>query len=136
MAGQELALAAIAFVGRPFRLHGRDPDTGLDCIGLLAAALASMGRPVDFPTGYRMRTSAFSGLAAVAGLHGFEPVTGAIAAGDVLLTRPGPAQMHLAIAAAEPGQFIEAHAGVGRVIVQPGPLRDPILQHWRLTALA
>ena len=33
MSAQALAEAAAALVGSRFRLHGRDPATGLDCIG-------------------------------------------------------------------------------------------------------
>jgi len=136
MHGHDLATAASGLAGCPFRLHGRDPATGLDCIGLLAAALAKMGCWVDFPTGYRVRTGSFAGLAAAARQHGFEPVSETITAGDVLFVAPGPSQMHLIIAAPREGHFIEAHAGIGRVVIRPGPLRDPIIQHWRLTAPA
>ena len=41
MSGAALAAAAESLVGTRFRLHGRDPDTGLDCVGLLAASLAA-----------------------------------------------------------------------------------------------
>ncbi len=136
MGGHDLAEAAAGLVGSPFRLHGRDPLTGLDCIGLLAAALVALGRRTDFPTGYQVRTDTFAGLASAARDHGFEPVSGPAVPGDVLFVKPGPAQLHLVIAAVAPGQFIEAHAGIGRVVVRPGPMREPIIQHWRLAASA
>jgi len=132
MSGTALAEEAEKLLGRPFRLHGRDPRTGLDCIGLLAAALAATGREVDFPTGYRIRTCHFEGLPALAATHGFRRVNDNAAAGDVLLTRPGPGQLHLVIAATRPRHFIEAHAGIGRVILRPSSSGDRVLQHWRL----
>ena len=39
--GAAIAAAARALVGVPFRLQGRDPALGLDCVGLVGAALPS-----------------------------------------------------------------------------------------------
>ena len=44
MTAESLALAAEALEGAPFRLHGRDPVTGLDCIGVLAQSLEAFGQ--------------------------------------------------------------------------------------------
>jgi hypothetical protein len=55
MTGDELAAQARALVGAPFRLHGRDPETGLDCLGVLAAALAACGISARLPNGYVLR---------------------------------------------------------------------------------
>lgn len=129
-----LAKAAESLIGCRFRLHGRDPETGLDCIGVLSAALTMLGRDAKFPTGYRLRTERYADLAAVAARHGFVPADERIRPGDVLFTRPGPAQLHLLIAATRTMHFVEAHAGLGRVVMSPGPLADPILQKWRLRA--
>ena len=52
MSGEALAEAAVAFAGTRFRLHGRDPETGLDCIGLLAAALTRIGRVSETAFGW------------------------------------------------------------------------------------
>ena len=38
-----LAIAAGELVGSPFRLQGRDPAHGLDCIGLVLVSLARIG---------------------------------------------------------------------------------------------
>ena len=53
----KLAAAALTLVGSPWRLHGRNPATGLDCIGLLGAALGGLlvrrvggGREVRLPS--------------------------------------------------------------------------------------
>lgn len=132
--GTALAAAAEQLVGCRFRLHGRDPGSGLDCIGVLAAALAAIGRDVHFPTGYRLRTDRFARLPELAARHGFVSVSRAPAAGDVLFTRPGPGQLHLVIAATDPVDFIEAHAGLGRVVRMAGNLADPVVNQWRLRA--
>jgi len=130
-AGAQLAAAALALVGTPFRLHGRDPATGLDCVGLLAAALAGSGRPVQLPCDYRLRNRSIASLLDLARSAGFEAVAEPIEAGDVLLVRTGPAQHHLLIAT--PGQgFVHAYAGLRRVVVTPGPLAWPAEYHWRL----
>ena len=130
MRGADLARAAEALVGGPFRLHGRDPGTGLDCIGLLAAALG--GRP-PLPSGYRMRTRALPELSGTAAACGFEPAHGLVAPGDVLMVRVGPCQFHLMIAASA-GGFVHAHAGIGRVVLWDAPLDWPVVNHWRLAA--
>lgn len=131
MSAEGLATAAEDVVGSPFRLHGRDPETGLDCIGVLAHALRKIGRPAALPEAYSMRAQAVPGLAAIAESCGFIPATGACARGDVLFARVGPVQYHLLIAARD-GRFVHAHAGLRRVVI--GELTDSwvIVGHWRL----
>ncbi|HEX4847500.1 MAG TPA: hypothetical protein VFV30_05115, partial [Novosphingobium sp.] len=51
--------------------------------------------------------------------------------GDVVLLAPGPAQFHLAIAAAD-GAWIHAHAGLRRVVREPGLPAGTQTHHWRL----
>lgn len=131
MTGAALAAAASKFAGRPFRLHGRDPETGLDCIGLLSASLRAIGQDVELPTGYRMRTADFPLIPNWADQIGFIAVSDDIVAGDVLFTRPGPGQLHLVIAAPRDGFFVEAHAGLRRIVLRPGPVTEPMVQHWR-----
>ena len=132
MSGAELAAAAETLVGCRFRLHGRDPATGLDCIGVFAATLALTGRSAAIPSGYRLRTAHFEPLATLADQLGFAPASGPAQAGDVMFTRPGPGQLHLIIAGSDSDRFIEANAGLGRVVSTVGPVSDPILYHWRL----
>ncbi len=125
------ATAAQALAGTRFRLHGRHRETGLDCIGLVGAALADCGRTVRYPHGYRLRNADIArwlGFAAGNGLHCCaEPIR----RGDVLLTRPGPAQHHLLVALGD-GRFVHAHAGLRRVVIQQLVPPDPILVQWRL----
>lgn len=131
MSGAALADAAEALVGTRFRLHGRSVETGLDCIGLLAAALEAIGRPAPLPTGYGLRSHVLPALDGFAEACGFGGTDADILPGDVLLLRVGPCQHHLAIAASR-GRFIHAHAGLRRVVIVPGPFDWPVLRRWRL----
>jgi len=131
VSGLDLAEAAAALAGQPWQLHGRDPATGLDCIGLLAAALDRIGQPVSLPTGYPLRLTRLDGwLPDPAGL-GFAPTHGSSQPGDVVLLQLGPAQIHLAIAAPDAG-WIHAHAGLRKVVHQPALPPGSLLGHWRL----
>ncbi|MBO9499856.1 MAG: hypothetical protein J7483_10415 [Novosphingobium sp.] len=133
MSGAALAAAAERLIGTPFALHGRDPARGLDCVGLVAAALAAIGRPAVAPLGYRLRQVRVEGFLGAVVRSGLVAAVGPTRAGDVLLVRPGPAQHHLVIAATA-GGFVHAHAGLGRVVLTPAPLGWPVDHHWRLAA--
>ena len=126
MIGREVALAAQTLVGTRFRLHGRDPATGLDCVGMVAAALGATA-----PIGYRLRNRDIAAALAFAPAAGLAEVSGPIEPGDVLLVRSGPAQHHLLVAGPN-GGFIHAHAGLRRVVATPAPLVWPVERHWRL----
>lgn len=126
MSGPTVALAAEALIGAPFRLHGRDPATGLDCVGLVAAALGARG-----PLGYHLRNRDISALLAFAPAAGLIDADGPVEPGDVLLAHSGPAQHHLLIADTR-GGFVHAHAGLRRVVATRAPLPWPTERHWRL----
>jgi cell wall-associated NlpC family hydrolase len=129
--GDRLAEAAQALVGSRFRLHGRDPVTGLDCVGVLAAALKAIGREAPLPGAYRLRSRAIPGLAGIAGKCGLTVVEGTVEPGDVQLVRIGACQFHVVIAARD-GRFIHAHAGLGRVVMGPPGDDWRVTDHWRL----
>lgn len=131
MSGAALADAAAALVGVRFRLHGRDPGTGLDCIGLFAAAMAALGRPVELPTGYPLRLSQLSGWLPEPDACGMVPVEPPFVQGDVVLLAAGPGQFHLAIAGPGHG-WVHAHAGLRRVVCQPDRPAGRIIHQWRL----
>jgi cell wall-associated NlpC family hydrolase len=124
MSGAAVVAAARAALGTPFRLHGRDVATGLDCVGLAAVALGR-GAPAD----YRLRTGDAVGAAAQLRAAGLLAVTEA-QPGDLLLCRSGPGQLHLAIRC-EDG-IIHADAIARRVVERPGPVPWPVLSCWRL----
>lgn len=127
MTPEEFAHAAQSLLGAPFRLGGRDPATGIDCVGLVACALGG----AEAPVGYALRNSAIDRHLAFAAHAGFEPTAGAIECGDLILAEPGPAQHHLLVAL-RPARFVHAHAGLRRVVLQAGPLPWPERARWRL----
>lgn len=131
MSGLALARAAQALEGTPFRLHGRDESNGLDCIGVLTAALAAIGRRIQIPTGYTLKLHNLDVWLPDPITNGFAIATGAPITGDVLLLNLRACQHHLVIAA-EGGRFVHAHAGLRRVVIGYGPLPGPISHHWRL----
>jgi cell wall-associated NlpC family hydrolase len=131
MSGRRLAFARAAedFVGTPFRFRGRDPATGLVCVGLVAKALEAAGLPVPPIPAYAMRQRDFSAQLAAAALP-FEAADGGPEPGDLLLLKPGPAQLHLAVVGTN-GALIHAHAGLGKVVATPLPCPWPIERHLR-----
>lgn len=129
--GQQFARAAEGFVDVPFRLFGRDPARGLDCVGLVHASLVSIGRRVAAPAGYGLRNAAPESWFWFAKAAGFDQVRGTIASGDVVMIEPGPGQQHLIIAKSN-NIGIHAHAGLRRVVRQPIAFPVAPLGHWRL----
>lgn len=123
--GDGIVARARDCLGAKFRLHGRDPATGLDCVGLVAWA----HRRGDVPTGYRLRSGSADGYAAMLTAAGLRR-TEAVLPGDVLLCMSGPGQFHLGIAS-EAG-LIHADAGLGRVVERPGEAPWPVVSRWRL----
>lgn len=132
MSGAALAKAAERLVGAPFRLHGRDPSTGLDCLGVVIAALAQVGRPVEAPPRYALRNSAAGRFMRLPEAAGFSAADAPSRAGDLLALAAGPAQLHAAIVGTS-GGIVHAHAGLRRVVLSPFPLPWPMLGHWRLS---
>lgn len=126
--GEAVAAAGEALVGCPFRLHGRDPASGVDCVGLVACALAAAGaRPVA-PLGYGLRNLGIAQWLPLAERSGLIPTTDeALQRGDVVLITLAHCQHHLVIAA-DSQNVIHAHAGLRRVVRQPF---DP---DWRIGA--
>ena len=127
-----LADAAQALVGTPFLLHGRDPATGVDCVGLVLAAMATSGRVAQVPTNYGLANRSVDAVLPFAEQGGWHLCEGPARPGDLVLTRPGPARFHLLIARDE-SSFIHADAALGRVVRIAAPLRWPIIRHWRLS---
>ncbi|MDR6128707.1 lipoprotein Spr [Sphingomonas sp. SORGH_AS802] len=122
MEGGAVVARARAALAVPFRLHGRD-GAGLDCVGLAAHALR-----LEAPSGYPLRGGepdlVRARLDAV--LHRVE---GPPVAGDLLMMRTGPGQLHLGIWTG--AGLVHADAGLRRVVERPGAPPWPVLGCWR-----
>lgn len=106
--------SARALINAPFRLHGRLPETGLDCVGVVALAIGVEAAP----SGYRLRRAVpdeiIEGLEAARLIR----IKGRAREGDVLLIAAGPAQFHLAVKS--DAGFVHACALLKRVVETPG----------------
>lgn len=121
--GEKLVVArARGCVGARFRLHGRVPDWGLDCVGVAAVAF---GRAVagDYP----LRWDDAAAVVARIDAAGLRRATGR-EAGALLLLRAGPGQLHLAIRT-DTG-FVHADARLRRVVEVPGAPPWPVIASW------
>jgi murein DD-endopeptidase / murein LD-carboxypeptidase len=116
---------ARALIGVRFRPQGRSPETGLDCIGLVAAALGVSGVPRD----YALRGSSPEHLAAGLIAAGLRPAAPALP-GDVLAMAAGPGQLHLGILSDD--GLIHGDASLRRIVERPGLVPWPILGAWRM----
>lgn len=126
-AGARAVAAARGVIGVRFRLHGRDPAHGLDCVGVAAVALRAAGYAGTMPCGYALRRGEWARLADT--LTGLRRVDDA-AAGDVLLCRVGPGQVHLIVSTGM--GFVHADAALRRVVERPGAAPWPVLAGWRV----
>ena len=126
MAQQESAIVsrARACVGARFRVQGRDPAFGLDCVGLAAQAFG-----VAAEGGYALRGGDADAIAQRIAAAGLTPVAAETAgAGDLVLIEAGPRQFHLAVLTGT--GFVHAHAGLRRVVETPGR-PAAVLRAWR-----
>lgn len=99
-------------------------QTGLDCVGLVAAALEFKAVRAD----YALRGGSLAALEA--GLIGAGLMRGeGQRVGDVLVMRAGPEQLHLGIVTAS--GLVHADAGLRHVVERPGAVAMPVLSIWR-----
>lgn len=133
MIGMRIAAEARGMIGAPFRLQGRDPALGLDCIGLALVALERAGHCVAAPDGYGLRMGEELRARAWLTAAGLCEVTD-VAPGDLILVHSGPFQLHLMVATHE-GGFVHAHAGLRKVVEMPGPPPWPVVGFWRVTKI-
>lgn len=122
---EKIVARARDLVGVRFRPQGRVAATGLDCIGLAAAAL----RLEVPPAGYRLRGGSIEKLDEGLRAAGLRPV-GEARAGDLLVLAVGAGQLHLAIFTGD--GIVHADAGLRRIVERPGPAPWPLLGAWRL----
>lgn len=122
--------AATGAVGARFRLHGRDPARGLDCVGLALVAMRAGGFDRAVPEGYAMRGGDTLKVMAEIDARGLVRAVDPGAPGDLLLCASGPAQFHFAIQLAD--GVVHADAMLRRVVARPGALPWPVIGRWRL----
>lgn len=132
MSGLALADAASGLVGVPYRHNGRDPATGLDCLGVLGAALTAIGRAAPLPPRNALHRRGDPDVVAIAKACGLVDASEAVAPGNVLLVRCSPLQLHLLVAVGS-DHFVHAHAGLRRVLLGPCDPAWPIVRRWQLT---
>lgn len=127
-----MADKAMSLCGSQFRLHGRDEEGGLDCIGLADQCLLAADVDCRAPNGYSIRggsEGAINEFMANIGFERFAPAT-RLCEGDIVLVKPSPVQWHFLIRAKD--GFVHAHAGLGKVVFCPGDPPWPIVWIFRL----
>ena len=117
--GESIFAAAQALVGTRFRLHGRDAQTGLDCIGLVVVAYGLAGVALhpaleDYP----LRGMALPDIFAAFARSGLVARDGLPETGDIALIACGHGQYHVVLIG--PQSHVHAHAGLRRVVKTPG----------------
>lgn len=131
--GPAIAAAAARLLGARFRLHGRDPATGLDCVGVVACAFDGAGISFELPQGYHLRNASISGFLRMIEGPELQRAAHPIRPGDVILVMPGPAQHHLLVAENEQS-FIHAQASLRRVVRTTGALPWQVEMIWRIAS--
>ncbi len=127
-AADEVITRARALLGTCFRLHGRDPSTGLDCVGLVAAAYDVRG---TVPTGYPLRGGQTRDYVAIIDKFAPRRVSGPPRPGDILFIAISSTQHHLGLWTGY--SLIHAHAGLRSVVETPGIVRDNIIAAWSVS---
>lgn len=121
--------AAEALVGARFRLQGREPATGLDCVGVIVAAYAAAGVRLTALDDYALRGFGWQRAEAALQAAGFRRARGAVQLGEVGLFLLPARQLHFALLA--PGRLIHADAGLRRVVSAPAARLPEAASRWR-----
>lgn len=122
------AQRARSLIGVPFRPQGRDPQQGLDCVGLCLAAYRLPARQVRGD--YRLRGNHRGELEdALSKL--FRKINAAdMLPGDLLLLSIASDQSHLAVLTS--AGFVHADARLRRVVETPGEPLWPLAGIYRI----
>lgn len=121
----DYAARSRALVGTRFRPQGHDSATGLDCVGLVAAAFGVSG----IRRNYRLRGGHRAEIEA-----GLRPSFRRVwrpqcRPGDVMIMQVADDQLHLGVRTAD--GFVHADARLGRVVETPGGPPWRVLQVYR-----
>jgi len=126
MTAEDVVASARRCIGVRFRPQGRDPRTGLDCVGVAAVSINKALPPARYSMREReWRISA--SMAAELGLREIFP--GDVRAGDMMLVDVGPGQVHTVVMT--PTGFVHADARLRKVVETPGRPKWPVLAAWR-----
>jgi hypothetical protein len=123
----EDAARARALVGVPFRAQGRDPERGLDCVGLALAACGLARGLVR--ADYRLRGNHRSEVQRELGTHFRRVSRKERRIGDLMLIAVAVDQMHLGVRT-ETG-FVHADARLRKVVETPGEPEWPVIAIYR-----
>lgn len=127
MSARAVVERARALVGSRFRPQGRDPGTGLDCVGLV---LAVFGIPVGAARrDYRLRGDHRLELQRELRVYFTTRASNQCGAGDLMLCSVAADQLHLAISCG--GSFVHADARLGRIVETPGAPPWPVVSTHR-----
>lgn len=129
--GEQAWSCARTMLGVRFRLQGRSPENGLDCVGLVIAAYSGAGIPLRAIDDYALRGFPKEQALAAMDSAGFERVDDRVRAGDVALFALPARQLHFALLA--PDQLIHADAALRRVAAAPLTRLPPAMARWRCT---
>ncbi len=110
------AQRALALAGVSFRAQGRDPASGLDCVGLTLIACDLTG--IEARRDYRLRGEHRAEILRALAPHFWRVSPSRRRVGDVMLMRVGEGQWHLAIHSGR--GFVHADARLRRVVETPG----------------
>lgn len=117
---------ARALVGTRFRPQGRDPQTGVDCVGLVLSTFRIA--PDVVRRNYRLRGDHRDEIEGELAAH-FRRVRSNPRTGDLMLLAVASDQLHFGIIT-DLG-FVHADARIGRVVETPGKPQWPVLGTFR-----
>lgn len=115
MKRQEIVDAARKYIGVKWKHQGRNPASGLDCLGLIVQVAKDIGLEPYDPVDYSKRPD---GQRLIAELNAQLKQTVDYQAGDILLMRMGANPQHLAIVN-ETGGIIHSYAEIRKVVEHP-----------------
>lgn len=127
LSARDIVGRARSLTGTPFRPQGRDPRTGLDCVGLAMHAFAIPAESIR--RDYRLRGAHREEMEREL-LRFFRriPVT-KLRPGDLLVCAVSAQQLHLAVQSDR--AFIHADARLRRIVETPGKPAWPIASAFR-----
>lgn len=126
-AAAQIVARARMLIGTRFRPQGRDPSTGLDCVGVILRAFEI--EPSEVRRNYRIRGQHLREIHSEASRRLARISVEQRQPGDLLCFELADDQLHLGVECGT--SFIHADAGLRRVVETPGPARWPLVGVFR-----